>query len=83
MTDRELLEQVFNFLVRRNFIQGDEASVRDMVTRYKQPPLTMYHLVCMQMTMEDYRKLEKLLEQMLARFDPNVIAAEEIANEPA
>ena len=70
MTDRELLQELFNFLVKRSYVQGDEAGIMDMVQRYKQPPLTRYHQVCMQMTQADYRNLENLLERIVAHFAP-------------
>lgn len=70
MTDRELLEQLFNLLVRRNFIVGDETSVRDMVKRYQQPPLTMHHRVAMQMTIAEYKVLGDLLEEIVEHFKP-------------
>lgn len=77
-TDRELLEELFNFMVKRNYIQGDEESVRDMVKRYKQPPLTLYHMVIMQMTMQDYAELTKLLERVVEHFNPDNITEEAI-----
>lgn len=70
MTDRELLEKLFFMLVKRNFVEGDEASTRDMVKRYKQPPLTMYHRVVMQMTKAEYDQLSKLLEEVVEHFKP-------------
>lgn len=76
MSDRELLEALFDFMVKRNFVIGDEVSVKDMVLRYKQPPLTMHQRVCMQMTVRDYANLEKLLERIVEHFDPNVIIEE-------
>lgn len=62
LTDRELLEQLATFLRGRNFITGDAASIKDMVQRYQQPPLTMLNRVGMQMTLTDYRQLGVLLE---------------------
>lgn len=70
MTDRVLLERLFNLLVRRNFIVGDETSVRDMVKRYQQPPLTMHHRVAMQMTIDEYKLLGDLLEEIVEHFNP-------------
>lgn len=78
MTDRELLQELFDFMVKRNFVLGDEKSVRDMVLRYAQPPLTMHHRVCMQMTVQDYEKLGKLLERIVEHFNPDNLAVEEI-----
>lgn len=74
MTDRELLERLFNILVRRNFIVGDEASTRDMVKRYQQPPLTMHHRVAMQMTIAEYKVLGDLLEEIVGHFKPSELA---------
>lgn len=70
MTDRELLEKLFNLLVRRNFIVGNEESTRDMVKRYQQPPLTMHHRVAMQMTIAEYKVLGNLLEEIVEHFKP-------------
>lgn len=85
LTDRELLERLFNLLVRRNFIVGDETSVRDMVKRYQQPPLTMYHRVAMQMTIDEYKVLGDLLEEIVEHFNPtdSVEPAEREIVEPA
>lgn len=71
MTDRELLEKLFNLLVRRNFVAGDEASIRDMVKRYQQPPLTLYHRVAMQLTTAEYKELGDLLEDIVEHFNPS------------
>jgi hypothetical protein len=85
MTDRELLERLFNTLVRRNFIVGDEVSTRDMVKRYQQPPLTMHHRVAMQMTLAEYKALGNLLEEIVEHFNPAnaVEPAEGEIREPA
>lgn len=64
MTDRELLEQLFGFLIKRNFILGDPDAVRDMVLRYKQPPVTMLNRVAMQLTEQEYRNLDDLLKKI-------------------
>lgn len=68
--DRELLEKLFAFLAQRNFILGEEQTVRDMVLRYKQPPMTMLNRVAMQMTINDYKELGKLLEQIDGHLHP-------------
>lgn len=89
MTDRELLERFFNFLAKRSYVTGDEESIHDMVLRYKQPPLTMYHQVCMQMTKKDYGDLDALLGDTVAHFSPENLPAEAwipievVAHEPA
>jgi hypothetical protein len=80
-TDRELLKEMFDFLAKRNYIEGTPQSIKDMVVRYQQPPLTMYHRVCMQMTKKDYDNLGKLLERVLEHFAP-APAVEETINEP-
>lgn len=63
-TDRELLVQLFGFLFKRNFILGDPDAVRDMVQRYKQPPVTMLNRVAMQLTEQEYRNLDALLKKI-------------------
>jgi hypothetical protein len=82
MTDLELLQALFDFLTSHNYIFGEEAVIRDMVLRYKQPPLTLYNRVCLQMTQKDYDRLSDLLKLVLERFDPNVITLEEAPHEP-
>lgn len=81
MTDRELLEKVFRFLAKRNYVALDDASIVDMVTRYQNPPLTRLHRICMQMTVNDYKELETLLEQIKEQFNPDRLAKERIENE--
>ena len=69
-TDRELLEELFNFMVKRSYIMGDKASVRDMVSRYRDPPLTMLFRVSMKMTVNDYNTLAELLKKIAAHLNP-------------
>lgn len=64
MTDRELLAELFNFLRQRTFITADKESVKDMCTRYQNPPMTLRNLAAMQMTMAEYRRLNELLKQI-------------------
>lgn len=76
-SDRELLERLFNLLVRRNFIIGDEASTRDMVKRYQRPPVTMHNRVAMQMTIPEYKALGDLLAEIDKHLNPAAAAEEE------
>ena len=64
MTDHELLVSLFEFLKARDFVLGNEGSVRDMVNRYARPPLTMHYRCAMQLTMQDYKDLALLLSQI-------------------
>lgn len=64
MTEREMLQKLFDFMVARNYVGGDVDSVRDMVKRYKQPPLTMHYRVAMQMTVNEYDALFPLLTEI-------------------
>jgi len=83
MTDLELLQALFEFLTKRNYIFGEEDVIRDMVLRYKEPPLTLYNRVCFQMTLADHIRLNDLLGKVLERFDPNTITLQEApAHEP-
>lgn len=70
MTDRELLVAIFEFMKNRTFIGGDEASVKDMVKRYQQPPLTMLNRVAMQLTVNDYNLLVAILQRIQAHLEP-------------
>lgn len=77
-TDRQLLERLFAFLRDRNFIAGDEASTRDMVLRYAQPPLTLHHRVAMQLTIADYQALTALATEIDAYLKETTPAEGEI-----
>lgn len=65
-----MLELLFAFFVGRNFVQGDPASIKDMVKRYQQPPLTIYHKVCLQMTKAEYDALAGLLVRIGEHLKP-------------
>ena len=81
MTDRELLQQLFAFMASRNYIGGDPDSIVDMVKRYKQPPLTMYFRIGMQMTVVEYQALLILLSKIQEHLKP-VEIIEDSVDEP-
>lgn len=60
-TDRELLVQLAAFLNKRQFIAGDEASIRDMVMRYANPPLSLVNRAAMRMTVGELNQLNALM----------------------
>jgi hypothetical protein len=64
MTDREMLQQLATFLNKRTFIQGDEASIRDMVKRYANPPLTLVNRVSMRLTVNELNQLNSLMQKV-------------------
>lgn len=64
MTDREMLQQLADFLNKRTFAQGDEASVRDMVKRYANPPLTLVNRVSMRLTVTEFNQLNTLMQKI-------------------
>lgn len=76
-----MLELLFSFFVGRNFVEGDPASIKDMVKRYQQPPLTMYHKVCLQMTKAEYDALAGLLVRIGEHLKP-VEMIEDSISEP-
>jgi len=78
MTERDMLEKLYQFLCARNYVFGDEQGVKDMVLRYKQPPLTMHHRIAMQMTVQDYNDLSEMLKKILEHFNPDTIPQEVI-----
>jgi hypothetical protein len=81
MTDRELLEKLFAFMVKRSFVLGTEPSIRDMVNRYSKPPLTLHYPCCMQMTKNEYEALGNLLKKIAVHLNPE--PAKEVTDEPA
>lgn len=64
MTDRELLIELAVFLASRAYIEGDKASIADMVQRYANPPLTLHYRAAMRLTVTEYRQLQALLERV-------------------
>lgn len=62
MTDRELLTALHTFIRRRSFITMENASLTDMVQRYKNPPLTALNRVAMQMTAQEFNALNDLMQ---------------------
>ena len=81
MTDHELLVSLFEFLKARNFVQGNEGSIRDMVTRYARPPLTMHYRYAMQLTVQDYKNLALLLIRINTHLNQETASGETL--EPA
>lgn len=72
MTEREMLEQLFAFMVGRDFVEGDQDSIHDMVRRYKMPPMTMRNRVVLQMTKQEYNALNSLLVRIQAYLFPGI-----------
>lgn len=63
MTERELLATICQFIISKQIIMGDEASIKDMVVRYKQSPFSLIYPVCIRMTIKDTDQLNELLKQ--------------------
>lgn len=63
MTERELLAVLCHFLQTKQYVQGDEGSIKDMVVRYKFPPFTVAFPVVMRLTVQQYNELNELLKQ--------------------
>lgn len=77
MTERELLIKLHNFIVTKQIVQGDNASIKDMVIRYKSPPFTMAFPAALRMTMQDTHTLNDLLrltEVLLASTEVTPLA---------
>jgi hypothetical protein len=78
--DRELLEKLYGFMLGKNFVSiPDTKALRDMVTRYKQPPLTMHYRVAMQMTVNDYDQIFAILTEIHEYLTPIQKAEEQAA----
>ena len=63
-TDRELLTKLAIFIASRVVIDGDEASIRDMVSRYSNPPLTLHYRRAMRLTVNEHKNMQLLLAQI-------------------
>lgn len=66
MTERELLAILYNFIVTKQIIVGDDASIKDMVVRYKFPPLSVLYPVCLRMTLQQSNELNEILRKAQA-----------------
>ena len=82
-TDRELLQALFDFMKGRTYVVGEEMGIRDMVLRYKNPPLTLYRRAAMQMTVVEYNALVDLLKEIDEHLKPTErVELEQYANSP-
>lgn len=63
MTERDLLALICHFITTKQVVVGDEASIKDMVVRYKFPPFTTAYPVVMRMTMQELNQLNELLKE--------------------
>lgn len=70
MTDRELLEKLANFLNGMTFIEGDMSSIRDMIARYGNPPLTLHNRVAMRMSVNEYKQFQALMQRVNGYLKP-------------
>jgi ribosomal protein L30/L7E len=64
MTDRQLLEKIFLLLVNNPVVIADEASIRDMLARYANPPLSMHYRAALKLTVNDANALNGLLKSI-------------------
>lgn len=64
MTERELLAQLYNFIISKQIVMGDEGSIMDMVVRYKSPPFTIAYPAALRMTLADTHVLNDLLQEV-------------------
>lgn len=77
-TDRELLKALFDVLSKQEFIiMGDKPSIRDMVSRYKNPPITLYRPAAINFPVSDFHRLRELLKTTREHLYPKE------QNEPA
>lgn len=64
MTD-ELL-QLLALLNKAQYVEGDEKSIADMVTRYQNPPFTRAFPVCIRLSRAEYAKFTQLMKKINA-----------------
>lgn len=79
--DHELLQQLADFLNSRTFIHGDEASIRDMVLRYGNPPLTRLYQVAMRLTVAELNQLNSLMQKVNNHLQPTLQSEAQTADE--
>jgi hypothetical protein len=73
ISERDLLIQLCAFISKKQLVVGDEASIKDMVAVYKNPPFTKAYPACIRLTMQDTYTLNELLKQayeMLEATEP-------------
>jgi hypothetical protein len=72
-TEHELLVLLCAFLANKQIVYSDEESIRDMTSRYKNPPFTVVFPACMRMTMQDTNRLNELLKQAYKLLSANEV----------
>lgn len=77
MSDREALLALYAFLTTKQYVTMDGDSLRDMVMRYKTPPLTALNTVAMQMTTKEYNALAELMKAVSAHLKESDIEQSE------
>lgn len=77
-TDSELLQELATFLSQRTFIMGDEASIRDMVFKYKNPPFTLLNRAAMRMTVAEFNYLNDLMLKVNAHLQSTLHKEEQV-----
>ena len=69
MNERELLIALYNFIVTKQIVQGDNDSLKDMAQRYKNPTISMAFPVVIRMTVPDSHVLNELLKKAKVLLD--------------
>jgi len=80
MTERDLLATLCHFITTKQIVIGDEASIKDMVVRYKQSPMSLIYPVCLRMTIKDTDRLNELLKQAHTLLEATEPVKAEIEN---
>lgn len=78
--ERELLEKLTKFLNGMVFIEGDMLSIRDMVSRYGNPPLTLHNRIAMRMSVDEYKQFQALMQRINGHLKPVEIVEDAIDN---
>lgn len=85
MSERDLLALLCHFVTTKQFVQGDMASIKDMVVRYKSSPFSLAFPICMRLSVQNYNELNTLLDQahaLLTATQPPTAVVEIKNDEP-
>lgn len=63
MTERDMLAILCHFLSTKQYVQGDERSIKDMVARYQSPPFSIAFPIVMRLSVQQYNQLNDMLKE--------------------
>lgn len=58
-----MLATLCHFITTKQFVQGEMGSIKDMTMRYKSTPISLAYPIVMRLSVAEYNRLNKLLDE--------------------